>query len=84
MIYRLLRNNYTGYATKKKEILGKFYVGGISGELNILKKLYYESKVRLKNKQNFVFVMILFCLNVINHIKYKLLNFSQNKQIVRP
>ena len=41
--------------------------------LNSLKKQKFK---------NFVFVMILFCLNVINHIKYKLLNFSQRIKLV--
>jgi glycosyltransferase involved in cell wall biosynthesis len=70
-IYRLVKKNLRYSVTKKTEILGRFYPGGISEKINIYNKIFYESKVRILNKQNLIIVILL----AFGHF----LNFFRNK-----
>ena len=56
---------------KKNEVLGKFYTHGMSANLNIFKKIYYESIVRLNNKQSALYVFVLAILHFLNFLKGK-------------
>ena len=67
----LVKYNIRGMCTKKNEITGIFGMTGISSKVGIFGKLNEEKKVRLHNKQNFIYVYILFFLHLINFIYYK-------------
>jgi glycosyltransferase involved in cell wall biosynthesis len=71
-LYKIVKKNYKWKATKKSEVLGKFYKGGISENLNIFEKIYYESLVRLNNKQSTIYVFVLAILHFLNFIKNKI------------
>ena len=74
-IYKIIKKKTVCTVTKKSEVLGKFSKGGISEKINIFQKLFYESKVRLINKQNLFYVIILAVLHFVNYIINKLLNY---------
>jgi glycosyltransferase involved in cell wall biosynthesis len=66
LIYRLIKEKkFKGMATKKNELIGYFSTGGISESLSFFKKLIEETKIRIKNKQNILIVIILFLIHII-------------------
>lgn len=66
LIYRLIKNRkFRGIATKKKELIGHFSPGGISESISFFKRLIEETKIRIKNKQNLIVVIILFVIHII-------------------
>jgi glycosyltransferase involved in cell wall biosynthesis len=61
--------SFYGMNTKKNEVIGYFRSGGISESVSFVKKLFYEFKIRYENKQNILFLIILFFLLILN--KYR-------------
>ena len=74
-LYKIVKQNYQWKATKKNEVLGKFCAHGMSENLNIFKKIYYESIVRLNNKQSALYVFVLAILYFLNFLKSKILKY---------
>jgi len=74
LIYRLIRNGFKGHHTKKTELVGKFYPGGISERINFIEYVYYQAIVRLKNKDNFFYVMLLSIAHIFYYYIKKLFN----------
>ena len=73
LFYRMIaKHKMSGMATKKNELIANFRPGGLSETLHWFKGLLIESKIRIKNKQNFIFVLILFILHFINRFKNKI------------
>jgi glycosyltransferase involved in cell wall biosynthesis len=71
--YKLFTNKkYKFKNGKKTELLGYFNPNGLSSKVGLLKKLYYESVVRLKNNQNFFLILVLFFLRILNELRNKL------------
>lgn len=60
LYYRLYKGKYKGGSTKKHEIIGNVASGGHSSTFSFLDHITEESKIRLKNKQNFFVVIIIF------------------------
>ena len=54
-----------GMASKKKEIFGKFSKGGFSSKINYIDHLIDLNKIRIDNKQNFLFVYFLYFIKII-------------------
>ena len=54
-----------GMASKKKEIFGKFTKGGYSSKINYIDHLKDLNKIRIDNKQNFLFVYLLYFIKII-------------------
>lgn len=77
-IFRLIKKGYKGSHTHKKEIIGKFYPGGLSENLNFFKIMYYQAKVRIKH-QNIIYVIFLINLHVIYYFFAKFLNIFNLK-----
>ena len=68
--YKLFNaKSIVGTNTKKNEIIGFFRSGGISENISQLKKTFIEFKIRFKNKQNIIVLIILFILTILNLIK---------------
>ena len=66
LIYRLIkRSKFKGMATKKNELIGYFSPGGVSESMSFLSRLIEETKIRIKNKQNLLIVIILFVIHII-------------------
>ena len=75
MIYKLLKNKkLKGMIAKKNEVFGKFDLHGYSSEIPFYKSYYYESKIRYKNGQNILFVIILYFLSILNKFRNILLS----------
>ena len=69
LFYKMIvKYKLKGTCTKKNEILAKFDIQGISSNISFFEKLYEESRIRLNNKQNFIFVIFLFIIHTINKI----------------
>ena len=78
LIYRLSKKNFKIGNTSKREIVGKFYPGGISENLNFVSNMYYHSKVRIKNKQNIFYVISLSILTIIYKYLLNIFRFKKN------
>ncbi len=76
--YRLIvHNKFKGVATKKDEIFGIFRPGGISATLDKEEHFFEKIQIRIDNKQNKYFLLIIFFLKFVrnfiskNRIKFK-------------
>lgn len=72
----ILKNKMTGTVTQKNELIGKFEMGGFSQKVTMLEHIIEESRIRIKNKQNIAYVLILSFLRIIrNFYQLGLTNF---------
>ena len=66
--YRLIvHNKLRGIATTKDEIFGIFRPGGISATLNKESHFFEKILIRIDNKQNKIFLILLFFLKIIKN-----------------
>tara|TARA_B100001057_G_C22861611_1_gene954768 strand:- start:1184 stop:1951 length:768 start_codon:yes stop_codon:yes gene_type:complete len=65
LIYKISKHNLKIGTTSKNEVVGKFFPGGISENINYISYVYYQSKVRIKNNQNIFYVIFLSILTII-------------------
>ena len=69
LFYRMIVHfKLKGMATKKEEILGKFRSGGISSRLSYLDYLKENTKIRIDNGQNIIFVYLIFLARFFRYI----------------
>ena len=68
LYFRLYKGNYKGGYTKKNEIIGNFASGGYSSRISFIDQILEESKIRIKNKQNFLMVALIFINSLIKNI----------------
>ena len=72
--YRLIvHNKLNGIATKKEEVFGIFRPGGISSTLNKEEHFFEKKQIRVDNKQNKIFLFLLFSFQIFLNI------FSKNR-----
>ena len=70
LFYRMIiKFKMKGIATTKNEIFGKFRRGGFSSNLSYLGHLKENTKIRIDNGQNIIFVYIIFLLRFFRNIK---------------
>ncbi len=75
LFYRMIVHfKLKGIATKKEEILGKFRSGGISSRLSYLDYLKENTKIRIDNGQNIIFVYLIFLARFLRNFR-KVINF---------
>ena len=74
---RIKDSNEYGYVQCTTCSVVRFYKDGMSEQLNIFEKIYYESLVRLNNKQNVIYVIVLAILHFLNFIKNKFFKFNK-------
>ena len=75
LFYRMIVHfKLKGMATKKEEILGKFRSGGISSRLSYLEYLKENSKIRIDNGQNIIFVYLIFLARFLRNFR-RVINF---------
>ena len=79
-ILKLVKNKIPYTCSKPNEVFGKFAKGGISTRISIFEKIYYESKVRINNDQNFVVVILLGLLHFLNFLRNRLLLLLGSKK----
>ena len=64
--YRLLKNNKINImSTPKNKIVGIVQKGGFSSTLSPIDHLNEETKIRVKNKQNFILILIIYINSLI-------------------
>ena len=70
LFYRMIvKKKFIGMATKRNEIFGVFRRGGISSKLRYIDFIIENSKIRLNNGQNFLFVYLIFLIRFIKNFK---------------
>jgi len=73
LYYRLiLKHKIAGGFTKKSSLVGIVKRGGYSSKIKFLDHIIEESKIRLNNKQNFMFVLIIFFNAIIKFLFKKI------------
>lgn len=66
--WRLIKkNNFQGISTKKHELISVFKAGGFSSKYGVYNHILEETKIRLKNKQNFFVVFFIYFLRIIRN-----------------
>ncbi len=73
-IFRVIRSNLKGTATKKNEILGRFSMFGQSSNLNFFEKIFEEIRIRINNRQNFIKIIILYLIYIIYYFTKLIIN----------
>ena len=63
----IIKYKMRGMATKKNEVIGTFMLGGYSQRITMIEHIIEESRIRIKNKQNIVYVYILSFLRIIKN-----------------
>ena len=56
----MVKKGYVGLVTKKKDLSGNVASGGFSSKISFFEHLIEETKIRLKNKQNLLLIVIIF------------------------
>ena len=60
LYFRMVKKGFIGSVTKKKDLIGNVASGGFSSKISFFEHLIEETKIRLKNKQNLLFIIIIF------------------------
>ncbi len=81
LFYKMIvKYKMRGTYTKKNEIIGNFEMGGYSQQITLLEHILEETKIRLHNKQNKIFVFLILTLRIIkNFYKLNLINYLKKK-----
>ena len=70
LFYRMIvKKKMKGIATKKYEIFGKFRRGGLSSHLGYLEFLKENTRIRIDNGQNILWVYFIFVLRFLRNFK---------------
>jgi glycosyltransferase involved in cell wall biosynthesis len=78
LIFKLLNNEkFIGKSTNINEIIGIVASGGFSSKYGYWNKLFEETKIRIDNNQNLIWILIIF----INSIIKQSIKFIKNKTI---
>ena len=65
----IVKKKMKGTATKKNEVVGYFRPGGISDKIKYIEYLNENTRIRLDNKQNYFFVMIIYLMRYLKRVK---------------
>ena len=65
---RMIKKGYQGTVNKKKDLIGNVASGGFSSNFTFLQHLTEETKIRIHNKQNIIFVSIIFFNAIVKKI----------------
>ncbi len=75
LYYRIIvREKKIGSFTKKNQLIGIVKPGGFSSKVSSLDHIIEETKIRLNNNQNFIFVLIIFCNAILKSFLKKIFN----------
>ena len=76
--YRMIVNfKLKGISTKKNEILGEFTKGGFSSKVNYITHLKDLNKIRIDNKQNKIFVYLIYIFKIFKRPIKFILSFKK-------
>lgn len=68
----IIKNKLKGSSTKKNQLIGTVMAGGYSSKVGFLDHIFEETRIRLNNKQNFIFVILLFSNAIVKGILKKI------------
>ena len=60
LYFRLIKNGYKGSVSKKNDLIGNIASGGFSSKIGFFEHLFEETKIRIHNRQNLIFVILIF------------------------
>ena len=63
----ILKKKMKGTVTKKTELIGKYEMGGFSQKITMIEHIIEEGRIRIKNKQNIIYVLVLSFLRIIRN-----------------
>jgi glycosyltransferase involved in cell wall biosynthesis len=70
LFYRMIvKMKMTGLCTKKNEIVGLVKSGGFSSKFTYLDHLIEETRIRIHNKQNIIWVILIFLIHYFKNLK---------------
>ena len=70
LFLRMIKSyNLKGMATSKKEIFGKFRLGGLSSKIKFNDYLKECNKIRIDNNQNFIFVYLIYIIRILKNFR---------------
>ena len=69
LFYRMIvQKKMKGIGTKRNEVIGYFRPGGISDKIKYIEYLNENSRIRLDNKQNYFFVMLIHLMRYLKRL----------------
>ena len=82
LFYKMIKKyKMKGLATKKKEMIGKFQLGGFSQQVTLLEHIIEETRIRYDNNQNTLIVLIILILRLIkNFYKLNIIKYFKNEK----
>jgi glycosyltransferase involved in cell wall biosynthesis len=69
----IIKKNLKGSYTNKKNLIGIMKSGGHSSKFNFFQHLLEETKIRYKNGQNLLLIILIFCNAIIKYMAKKIL-----------
>jgi len=68
-LYKFIKTyKFSSVSTKKSEIISVFDLNGFSSKFSFLEKLFQEARIRINNKQNIIFVIMIIILRPLKKI----------------
>ena len=68
LYFRMIKKNYKGIVTTKKNFIGNVASGGFSSQISFLDHQIEEAKIRLKNKQNIIMISVIFLYSILRRL----------------
>jgi len=68
LYFRMIKKGYKGLVTNKKDLIGNVASGGFSSKISFFDHLLEETKIRIKNKQNILIIIIIFFYSMLRKL----------------
>ena len=68
LYFRMVKKGYKGLVTNKKDLIGNVASGGFSSRISFFDHLIEETKIRFKNNQNTLIILIIFFYSIIRKL----------------
>ena len=68
MYFRVYKKKLKGSFTSKKDVVGEVASGGFSSKVSFLSHLLEETKIRIKNKQNYLMIILIFFNSLVKRL----------------
>ena len=75
LYFRLHKGKYKGGSTRKNQLIGNVASGGFSSKISFINHIIEESRIRVKNKQNFFIILVIFVNGIIKNVIKKIFKF---------
>ena len=68
LYFRMIKKNYKGIVTTKKNFIGNVARGGFSSQISFLDHQIEEAKILFKNKQNIIMISVIFLYSILRRL----------------